>query len=90
MKFYNEMDRVGPKQRQKLLKMRPKRQTLRKLHEYLICRKLLCCQVRGLLSIAGYVFERNHLCDRLLVTTLKTPQCKAGSDGIIGPAREIV
>ena len=43
MKFYNEMGRVGPKQRQKLLQMSPKRQTLEKLHKCLIYRKLVSC-----------------------------------------------
>ena len=38
-----ELGRAGPKQRQKLLKMRPKKGTLGKLHEYLIYRKLVCC-----------------------------------------------
>ena len=46
------MGRAGPKQRQKLLKMPPKEGTPVKLHKYLIYRKLVCCQVRGLRSIA--------------------------------------
>ena len=61
MNFYNEMDRAGPKQRQKLLKMLPKRQNLGKLHECLIYRKLVCYQVRGLRSIAGYAFDHNDV-----------------------------
>ena len=37
------MGRAGPKQRQKLLKMRPKEGTSEKLHECLIYKKLVCC-----------------------------------------------
>ena len=37
------MGRAGPKQRQKLLKMCPKKGTPEKLHECLIYRKLECC-----------------------------------------------
>ena len=58
------MGRVGPKQRQKLLKMRPKKGTPKKLHECLIYRKLVCCQVRGLRSITGPAFDRTDVCDR--------------------------
>ena len=58
------MGRAGPKQRQKLLKMCPKKGTPKKLHEYLIYRKLECCQVRGLRSIAGHAFDRTDVCDR--------------------------
>ena len=58
------MGRVGPKQRQKLLKMRPKKGTLEKLHECLIYRKLVCCQVRGLRSIAVPAFDRTGVCNQ--------------------------
>ena len=64
MKLYKEMGKVGPKQRQKLLKMRPKEGTLEKLHKCLIYRKLVCCQVRGLRSMAGPVFDQTDVCDR--------------------------
>ena len=64
MKLYTEMGKAGPKQRQKLLKMRPKEGTHRILHECLIYRKLVCCQVRGLRSIAGHAFDRTDVCDR--------------------------
>ena len=58
------MGRAGPKQRQKLLKMRPKKGTLEKLHECLIYRKLVCYQVRGLHSIASHAFNLTDVCDR--------------------------
>ena len=58
------MGRAGPKQRQKLLKMRPKKETPEKLHECLIYRKLVCCQVKGQCSIVGPAFDRTDVCDR--------------------------
>ena len=58
------MGRAGPKQRQKLLKMRSKKGTPGILHECLIYRKLVCCQVRGLRSIIGHAFNRTDICDR--------------------------
>ena len=58
------MGRARPKQRQKLLKMRPKKRTSGKLHVCLICRKLVCCQVKGLRSIIGHVFDHIDVCDR--------------------------
>ena len=57
------MGRARPKQRQKLLKMRPKKGTLEKLHECLIYRKLVCYQVRGLCLIVGPAFDRTGVCD---------------------------
>ena len=74
MKLYKEMGRARSKQRQKLLKMRPKEGTLRKLHECLIYRKLVCCHVRGLHLIAGHALDRSafdcKVYDRSHVTTL--------------------
>ena len=58
------MGRARPKQTQKLLKMRPKKGTLRNLQDCLIYRKLVCCHVRGLHSIAGHTFNRIDVCDQ--------------------------
>jgi hypothetical protein len=62
------MGRTGPKQRQRLLKTCPKRELLEKYTKGPIYTKLVCCQVRGLHSIAlMYAFDCDF-CDRMHIT----------------------
>ena len=69
------MGRARPKQRQKLLKIRLKKGTLEKLHKCLIYRKLVCCQVRGLRSIAGHAFDCTDVCSRSYLLRSNARNC---------------
>ena len=85
LKQVNKGDKLkwakSAKQRQKLTENAQENVALENLHKGPIYRKLSCCQVRVMRSIAGIALERRYVCDRLLVTTSNTPRRKARNDG---------